>query len=359
MKNKYSLFSLDTLMFFLISSITSSSWYYIFITENKIDTIFVIIIGSVIGIIPIFIYNQIMDFNKENNLIDNLNSLFKTPIILKIVLVLVSFIMMIIALQEIASFINIYLLKNSNTLIIGGIFLLLGIYTVSKGFNTIVKASIICFYLFVFISILSFVGTINLVDLGNLKPLFISDEKSLILNSVIYSFLSTAPLFMLSIIRKKDIEKEKYLNSNFYKTYISASIFATIEFIFTLGILGISLLSIYKYPAINIYKKISFLDIFERVESFFAVKFLFYSFFLIVVSLYFSFTICKSFFPKKKKDNILLGIIFLVTVFISYFYKFNSNIYLISFYILGIIIPTIVYLKMLLYNNKLLRTKIS
>lgn len=352
MKNKYSMFSSSTLIFFLIISLTSSISYQAFIENAQIDTIFVILIGSVIGLIPIYIYNKIISFNESNNIIDNLNQLFcKSSFLLKIGLIISSFIIICTSLREIANFINIYLLKNSNTLVIATLFLLLVIYITSKGFNTIVKTSAICFYLFVLISALSFIGTVNLVDLNNMKPIFTTNLITLLIGSVMYSFLSTSPVFMLTIIRKNEVERKKYLSSNMYKTYIFTSIFVIMEFIFTLGILGITLLNIYKYPSINIYKKISFLNIFERVESFFAIKFLFYSFFLLAVSLFFNFNMMKDLFKTKKKDNILLAIIFLTIVFISYFYRFDFNVYMISSYILGIVIPIIIYIRMLLYKG--------
>lgn len=352
MKNKYSMFSFDTLTFFLIISLTSSISYQVFISGSKIDTIFVILIGSVIGLLPIYIYNKIISFNENNNIVDNLNQLFgKISFLLKISLIISSFLIICISLREISSFINIYLLKTSNTLIIASLFLLLVIYITSKGFNTIVKTSAICFYLFVLISILSFAGTINLIDLNNMKPILTSNILVLLINSIMYSFLSTSPVFLLTIIRKKELEKKNYLSSNMYKTYIFTSIFVVIEFIFTLGILGITLLSIYKYPSINIYKKISFLNIFERVESFFAIKFLFYSFFLLAVSLFFNFNIIKDLFKTKKKDNILLTIIFLTIIFVSYFYRFDFNVYMLSSYVLGIVIPIIIYIRMILFKR--------
>jgi len=352
MKNKYSMFSFDTLTFFLIASLSSNIGYLTFIKDTKIDTIFLILIGSVLGLIPIYIYNKIISYNEDRNIIENIEYLFpKINLFIKIILIITSFLIMCISLKEISSFINIYLLKNTNTLFISSIFLLLVLYTSSKGINTIVKASTICFYLFVFINILSIVGTINLVDLNNLKPFFISNKISLLIDSVIYSFLSTSPLFMLSIIKKKDLNKKNYLKSNLYKTYIFTSIFIVIEFIFTLGILGITLLNIYKYPAINIYKKISFLNIFERVESFFAIKFLFYSFFLISISLIFVLHLSKSLLKNKKKDNLLLASYFLLIIFISFFCKFDFSIYLISSYLLGIFIPIIIYIKMIILSK--------
>ena len=85
MKNKYSMFSFDTLTFFLIISLTSSISYQVFISGSKIDTIFVILIGSVIGLLPIYIYNKIISFNENNNIVDNLNQLFgKISFLLKI-----------------------------------------------------------------------------------------------------------------------------------------------------------------------------------------------------------------------------------------------------------------------------------
>lgn len=358
MKNKYSMFSFDTLVFFLIVSLTSSVSYQFFIAGSGIDTIFVILIGSVIGLIPMYIYGKIIGFDENNNIIDNLNNLFpKTSLIFKIILIISTFLVMCISLREIASFINIYLLKNGNILIISALFLLLVIYITSKGFNTIVKTSAICFYLFVLISILSFLGTFNLVDLNNVKPLFTNSMTGILINSIMYSFLSTSPVFMLTIIKKKDLEKRRYLSSNFYKTYIFTSIFCVIEFVFTLGILGITLLTIYKYPSISIYKKISFLSIFERVESFFAIKFLFYSFFLLAVLVFFNFSMTKSLFKYKKKDNILLSIIFIVILFVSYFYRFNFYTYMIASYVLGIVIPIVIYIRMLLC--KLLNTSVS
>ena len=89
-----------------------------------------------------------------------------------------------------------------------------------------------------------------------------------------------------------------------------------IQAILIISILGIDLTNIYKNPDIMIYKKISFLNILERVEVFLSFNQLLNGLFIITISIYLIKEILM-YFIKKKKEFILLTLLALFFLFLT------------------------------------------
>ena len=110
------------------------------------------------------------------------------------------------------------------------------------------------------------------------------------------------------------------------------SMLSTIELkdpvvILIISILGIKLANIYKFPDIIIYKKISFLNLLERIEVILAFNNILNSIFFLIMGTYFLKEVLFQ-ISKKKKEHIILALIDIIFLLVGNFLVTNITFYL-------------------------------
>ena len=153
----------------------------------------------------------------------------------------------------------------------------------------------------------------------------------------------TLPLFLLTIIPKKDIRNNEKLTKRMIITYLLSSLFVcTITYV-VLSVFGIELSLLYQYPIYNILKRISLLSIFDRIESIVAIMWILFLYITCTMGCYY---IKKTLFQvfSLQEGKITNGIIFVIlcTILFTSIFIFPNNTFfnhmLLSFYpiLLGI-----------------------
>lgn len=306
---------LGTLTFFLVSSFLMNTGYHIMMKISLNDSILDILFG---GILVLLFGSMIFYIQRKNqeNIITIINQ--KYPVVAKYILFL--FIIgllgssLIYSLSILSSFIHYYVLKEVSIYIITFTLILSIVYITSKGIPTISKISEIFFYIYLFLCIISLIGVTKYLDFTNLKPLFTTSIHSHISSSIIYFSSSILPLFLLLVIPGKQIEDQgKHLP---ILLTIFSIILTMIQLIMIISILGISLSNLYHYPDMVVYKKISFLNILDRLETFLSFNNILNSMFFILMTLYFLKEVVNGLFQRKKEHITLLviGFLLLITV---------------------------------------------
>lgn len=342
--NKITALQYSTITFFLMNSFLMNVGFHKLTTNSYNDSILDILLGG--GTILLFSL-IIFQFQRKNqdHIIHIIQKHFPKPIKLFILFILFMIIGFSTAysLTILASFIHYYILKEVGLFII--LVTLIGtiLYIVSKGLSTIGKISEIFFYLYIFVFIASIIGLIKYIDFSNLKPLFTTNIEKHFSSSGIYFLSSIIPLFLLTMIPTKQVEFE-YKNRKLPYLFLTLSIILVfIQLIFIISILGIHLTNIYQLPDIIIYKKISFLNILERIETLLAINNILNSLFFLLMGIYFMKEVTNHFIGNQK-EHIVLALIGIILIILGNFFPINTSIYLmISLFLFILIIPYYLY----------------
>ena len=351
-KDKVTSLQYATLTFFLLNSFLMNIGYYNIIRISENDSIFDILIGG-IGIIVFFLIISFIRRKNKNNIIQTINQL--SPKIFRIILFFIISIILIFttiySFTILISFIQYYILKEVNLFIISVTLISTIIYIVRKGLKTISKISEIFFFVYLLVILFSIVGLIKYMDLSNLKPLFIHSISNHFESSILYFISSIIPLFLLLII--PNIQSKS--NSKFHKLPLFMTIITIllcfIQLIIIISVLGINLASIYQYPDMIVYKKISFLNILERVEVFLAFNNILNSIFIIIMSIYFLKVIMNNFISIKK-EPISLALIGIITLIISNTFYIDLPIYLFFSFIALLVVFILFFSYFLNIDNR-------
>jgi hypothetical protein len=335
-QNKITILQYSTLAFFLFNSFLMNIGYHNLTATTYNDSILDIIVGSILFFLfSIFIF-RFKIYSKH----DIFNITYSYPKIIRFIL---SFIIVIListvsiySLSILTSFIHFYILKEVDILIISITLGITILYIVSKNLPTICKISELFFYIYIFLFLVSTICLIKYIDLSNLKPLFTTSLNDNITATSTYFISFIIPLFLLSMIPIKQIEFNKKNKNLIFIFILFSFIIILIEVILSISILGINLVNIYKLPNMIIYKKISFLNVLERMEVLLALNNILNSLFFIIICIYF----IKEFINKiiiRKKEPITLALIILILIILSNLFTISMDIYLlISLLLLGL-----------------------
>lgn len=228
-----------------------------------------------------------------------LNQIYKSLSNVKVLNKIISIILLVYCFYSLTSAVSTLYLNQTPKIIILGALLLVVIYSRSKTEDTILKLANIFFI----INISLFIFTIlSLVPFINYQNFEFTNNFSIfkILSSAIYfGFLSTLPYITVPDFKK---------NYN-YKIYLLSTIYTLILFTLIIGILGVPVASIYKYPEYIIFKKISILNVIENIQNLLFMSWIFEVFTLLGIT---------SNNIKKKTLIFLLILMFIIyTIFIT------------------------------------------
>ncbi len=209
-------------------------------------SIFDLLIGEVISLIFILIYQKIN---------------IKRFRIWQIAILFIDTLTIMFLLSDISFFIRDNLLKHSHILPITISFLILCLYICYKGYHTFIKTLELSFYIILFLGVISLILLIPYINIHNLTL------PDLNINNAI-KYAITMIILFISI---------NYLND--YKTTIlDVTIsFTNIILIKVLMILTLSntLINVFKYPYVSMFKRISFFNFLDRLENVLALQYLF------------------------------------------------------------------------------------
>ena len=343
MKEKINNLDISSILFLQLFSCSLGIAPYITIKITGIDAYISIIIGTIIGIIPILILIYIFNYEIDKPIHIKTKIIYGKTLgtIINIILTIIYIILTLTMLFNTSNFIiSQYLTNTSITLVT----LILGItiyHTVSKGITTISKISIIYTIIILSLLILGIIGIIPEIKPDNLKPILENGIKPPFLAALVYTLLLTSPAYSFLIIPKSIIENNKKTKKYLLITYIITSITIFLICIISSSCLGRYLIKIYQYPVYITLKKISIFSFIDRIENFLSLQWILSSFISLTIYIY----------NKKeninKKNNHLLNLILIITIILisTKIFKNNTNFnhYLDNIYPYILIIQLIIY----------------
>lgn len=197
-----------------------------------------------------------------------LNIIFKKLADIKLIKKSISIILLVYCLYTLTSAVSTLYLNITPKIIILITLLLMIIYSRMKSKTTIFKVANILFIISIGLFIFTLLTLFPLIDITNFTSENSFILKNILIASLYFAFLSTLPYITLPDF------KEKYN----HKIYLLSCIYTLLLFTLIIGILGVPVASIYKYPEYIIYKKISILNIIENVQNILFMSWIFESF---------------------------------------------------------------------------------
>lgn len=290
------------------------------------DTYIAGILGFLLGIIILYLIYKLSQF-KEN-------------IIFKIIYFIYLIFNIFLLFLVLSNFLFSYFLPFTPSFISCLPFLLLSIYLASKEKETLSNIASIFLFINLFIILLkSFLLTNNL-NISNLTPILSLKTTSLFKSTLIYSLLTTFPLFLLI---NEELDFKKML-----KYYSLSNLTNILNLLFITLILG-NITNIYSFPEYAILRRINILSFIENIENFICLNWFFDLFITLTILL------------KKLKSNLKLSsnisplLITLPLLYIvnNYFSNnFLNTIFIYNNYIYLIYIIFLLLLLVIIYSKK-------
>lgn len=358
MKKKLSTLQICAIAYFIILCNNLGITTYNLFHYTRQDSLISIIVGTILGFIPLLLYLKIMDYKPNLNLFEKIEESLPKPVAIIVNLIITATISYIITLffYNMINFVASQYLSRTPSFIISIAFIPPIIYILGKGITVIGRTTFILLFLSIILLSLTIFGLIWQIDIQNIFPILENGLKTPLINSLIYVCYNIIPLILLTVIPKDYIiDKEKF-NKRMIITYLIANSIMLIVFFLILAILGPNLANLYQYPEYDLLKKVSLIGFVERTESTVSLRWIFYTFIMIVMGIYFITMYIKHTFKLKNKIiNKILHYTLTITIVILSNFLFKNNVVANLFiykklsFIIGItllLIPLLVSIKM-------------
>ena len=345
----------NTLIWFLTRATFIEITAEILLNTAHQDSWISIIIAIIFGIIPFFLYSYLKNKFPDKNIITlNKEKFGKFGTFLNLILIASTLIFTICSFWIVVNFIDSQYLYRTPTIMIIIILILPVIYTIIKDFHIFSKVSLIMFYISLFFIIIILTGLISNIDINNIKPILNNSPNNILYGTFCFIGFNILPLFLLNIIPQNKIKN--YSPKKSFVFYLISSLSLLNVMFLTISIFGIHLSELYNYPSFHLLKRVSVLDIIDRVESILSLEWFLALFVQIITALFFIKEALKETFkPKEKTNNIIMIIVCLIIALLTQnifttksteiaYFK-NQLIYIL--YISYFLIPIITLLKSL------------
>lgn len=250
MKNKLTYFIARSSMFGI-------GFFNIFQNAGK-DAWISVILGTLLGIIILYIYNLIKNNMNNKKLKDILQETFIGKIY-KLIFILFYLYLMTIIFILLPLFVNSFYLTTTPKIIINLPFLLLAIYITFKGKEIIENLSNFLCIFSIIIIIFFAVSLTGYSNLTNIVPILSNGTNNILKCALIYAAITSIP----------QIITINYNNNfkNTIKDYLLSSLSLFGIIFFTIIALGEPLLKIYSFPEYTVLRQIKILNFIENIEN--------------------------------------------------------------------------------------------
>ena len=321
MNNKISKIQLGMILSLLICSMHLGLGDIIMLDKANNKVLISMIIGIIIGFIPILMYLKINSTLEDKNIYEKNIILFgkKIGFLFNVLIFIIYFFMLTIAIKSIVIFITSKYLQDT-PYIVSGILVIITIIVISFcNIEGISRTLQICFILSVIFMITVEILLINYININNVFPIFTGNKiiKEIMSGSSYFASQTSILIFLLLPINKDKINNKKNFNKTIIFFYLFGSIALTFSMYFVVSCFGYDMALMFRYPEYIILKKITLANTDLHLENLLAFRWNFYMLTLGVISLYGIITLVKTYSKNRKTNKRLILIISFLSVFIS------------------------------------------
>ena len=329
-----------------------------------VDSWMIPIVGCFIGLpilfIYLYVYNNMKNINLNELIIKLFGNFLGRIIAGAMLLFAISFTM--VTFWNLTSFVASQYLYDTPQWFIDIIFIITIYYIFSKNERTILRASLILFYIVLLFYFISFIGLTDKINVNNIKPILEHGMNPIFKSIFNYISYTILPIFTLSIIARNKVDN-KNLNKWIIITYFIGHFLIFSMLFLLISVFGINLTSLYQYPAYHLLKRVFVGGFVERLENVLSLQYIIVLLIPCAFSNFYCLESIKSIFNINKNKYIYPILMFIM--FISQ-YIFQSNTFGEKFFItiypifmgsILITIPCIVAIK--LFIDKKIKRKFS
>ena len=289
--------------------------------KSSSEVIISMILGSILGIIPLLMYLRINDTYPNLNIYEKTSKLFgkKLGIIINILIIISYSLIFAIAIRTIVSFATSKYLENTPYFLVGTFVVICCFFACFNGLETMLRLAQIAFVITVLVAFLIEITVVGYIDINNILPIFSSNNP---LTNIIYgAFYYAATASFLSVlllsIKKSEIKNNKNFNKTAILFYFYSVISLTVVMFFVVSCFGYKMATLFRYPEYMVLKKIGFSSAELHLENLLAFRWVFYSLALTCTSLYGILTGLNKYSNNKKRNKIIAMVISFISLFIS------------------------------------------
>lgn len=321
MKNwKINSLQFGTLVSFTILSTLIGIGFNNIITIAKLDSYISIIIGYIIGFIPILLFIYL--FNQEKTLNELINDTFGNILgkVINYLLLIPIGIIGLCSVYSICNFMVSQFLSDTPIIILYVVPSIVILYGIIKGIESLSRTSLILYVITLILVIITVLGLAPKLDFNNYKPILENGITFPLKGSLIFTISDIIPVFIVLAISKKNIKDKEKTTKSIIIFYTISILIMFLNIAMTLGTLGIHLTEMYQYPEYLVLKQISFFNFLDRIENFVTIQWIFRTFILVsLVVYYIKNTI------KKDTNSKLIPALILTTIIILDLVIFKNN----------------------------------
>ena len=296
-------------LFFLTRSLFFGLGISLICKYTSKDTYLACIAGSILGLFIIWAYKKIIITN-NNSLIYLLRN-SKIGFMIRILLIISSFIILLYTLLTYKTFVTSFLLSSTPVYIILAIWLILSFYAALGGLKMIHRLSSSLFIIALTLALLSIISIWGKIDYDNFLPVYTTSFKSFITSMLAFAGISTFPNLLTLHFNQN--------TKHYIKTYLFSVSSIIIALICINGVFGDVLVNVFRFPEYMVLKQVKLLDFIEKVENILSIAWAFDLFITTVFSIY----SIKELTTKNNKYIIIL-LIFIIWLISSIFNKYYT-----------------------------------
>lgn len=309
----------------------------LFDVTNK-DAYFGMILGMFIGGFIIYIYTYIIKKKETRSLKEIFSNHKIIGTIAKIILFLSSILLLLYLLVIYKLFVVSFLLVNSPEVFVTIPFIILCCYAAFKSIKVTARIAGVLLPISIILSIVILFSLSGSMEATNLLPILTVTPLNFFNAILFFAGISTFP----SILSLHFNGETKGI----IKSYFIACILLILTSVFINGVLGESLVNIFRFPEYMVLKQVKLFQFIEKIENIFSIIWIFD---LLIAAIMCTYSIKKC-MPVKANKILTVGLLGILMYIIDRFFAFNYVNELKIYYILPylcIIIPFILIVLML------------
>lgn len=269
--NRYKISSLTFSLIFMCmlnSSLLGILFPYL-LHESKTSFYISLGISYIVGLVLIFIYLKIFNFLPDKDIFKKIDAIFPKWLskIISIMLILLVFLITIIIIWRLVTFISSEFLVETPNLFIGLLIAAPLLYAASTDFDVIGRLATFCLSVAFLLLLFNVISLFSQVDLTNLKPLLNFDLIHTGKSVIVFSFLVLTPAFLTLIIPKSNVTDPSKISKSLLSMYTLEMISIFLIFFIIVTVLGIDIANLYTFPSYVVLKTLSVLSFIQNTEN--------------------------------------------------------------------------------------------
>ena len=318
MNNKVSSIQVGMLLTLVSLSMCIGLSDVILLRKANNEVLIGILVGAIIGLIPILMCLKINDTYTNLNIFEKNKKLFGNMIgsIFNAIIFLFYLFLFIVSIRASVVFVTSKYLQNTPFYFVGILVLITVLIISFKGLEVISRMSQISFIISLILVIIIEVLLFHYIEIDNILPVIINGKSTFkILDAAIYEACSSGLLSILILTINKDkIVDKKRFNKTILIFYAISQIALLIVMFYVLSCFGFNMATLFRYPEYILLKKIGISSSGLHIENLLAFRWLFYVLALSYTSLFGVMTYLKGFKRPKKTYYIITILISILSL---------------------------------------------